>query len=660
MKKDLKKIIAKQLEFLSKKQQKDGSFLNVVSTDKNFKKNFRENHAIFSSCLILSCLNTLESSLLGDRTRKKIVAFLLAQKSPSWTFNYWNRKKTEFKAVHYPDDLDDTFCALSALCGFSPKIITEEALVKSITVLTAMEKKAGGPYCTWIVAPGADKAWFDIDLAVNSNVAFFLSLEGIELENINRLVEESEKAGRVISPYYASTYSVHYFISRFYRGEKVENFRRNLFAKRGKNHAWNDNVLDTALAVSALLNFGCRTDEVIESIKYLLAKKALWQKSYPFVVEAIEKKQVNFSGSPALSVAFILEALNKYQKKLDESRKIGVENESKADDRVLQNHQSVIQKTEKLFSATSVEMKDRLRAWTKMLTGDGKGTQITLLAHQFEKTLQKKRKKISKEVLLDLGVANLLGWIAYSIYDNFLDGEGKKDELSLANMCLRKLSLIFAKVSPKSDFPELFRKTMDELEEANFWEVANCRAKIKKKDFHLPEKLPDFDDYSVLAQKSMGHALGPIAVLFLSGMQKNSFEMKKLILFFQRYIIAKQLNDDAHDWEVDLKNGQISPVVLRLIEKWRNKKASRKIISLEKDLRLLQNLFYHEVLLEVCADILKNVSLAKKAIAKVSYFEDKTFFFDLLAKEEASAKKAIAEQREAKSFLKVIQKIEKA
>jgi len=97
---------------------------------------------------VLSCLSALEETPKVKTIKQKAAKFLLSQKSKHWSFNYWVRNSQEAKKLPYPDDLDDTFCALSALFQYDPNLINGSAMAKIITLLTAMEKKEGGPYRT--------------------------------------------------------------------------------------------------------------------------------------------------------------------------------------------------------------------------------------------------------------------------------------------------------------------------------------------------------------------------------------------------------------------------------------------------------------------------------------------------------------------------------
>src|SRR5216684_1891580 len=124
-------IINQGLSFLQKQQLPNGSFLSL-SSNTDFK-NAIKYQTIFSTALILSCLSSLKNSRASGPT-DLATKFLLTQKSTNWSFNYWSQESKEHKLLPYPDDLDDTFCALAALYQYNPGLINGEVLAKVVSI----------------------------------------------------------------------------------------------------------------------------------------------------------------------------------------------------------------------------------------------------------------------------------------------------------------------------------------------------------------------------------------------------------------------------------------------------------------------------------------------------------------------------------------------
>jgi hypothetical protein len=312
----------------------------------------------------------------------------------------------------------------------------------------------------------------------------------------------------------------------------------------------------------------------------------------------------------------------------------------------------IIRLTDKRFSDFDSEMAEKFSAIKKkILKGDG-AKRITLLPHYFYKSLRA-GKSIDEKVIVDLCAAGLYGLAAYTIYDDFLDGEGNPKFLSLANVCLRELTSIYGDIFSKDKkFQGFFRSTMDRIDAANAWETNNCRARISGSQMMIPERLPDYGNMEKLADNSIGYVLGPTAVLYLNTGNMESSEIKNLMAFFENYIIARQLNDDAHDWENDLRNGQLSPVAVLVLEKYLKRHKNMKELNLKKETKELQRIFWHGVIREICNKAIQHIKKARKNLGTIADVKDKSIFETMLASVEKSAREALTEQKEMLDFLK--------
>jgi len=653
IKNPIQETIEKGIEFLSKEQQEDGGFLSLSSPE---IQNFNESkiyRSPFPASLILSCLNALEKTPELEKLKRKAADFLLAQKSEHWSWNYWTRGSEESKQKPYPDDLDVTFCALSALAKHNPKIIAGKALAKITMLLTAVEAQEGGPYRTWLVPPNAPDVWRDIDLAVNSNIAYFLSLQDVELENINSLIEKAIDEKNYSSPYYPSLYPIIYFISRFYKGAKQQKIAGFLLSLQKSDGSWG-NSLNSALAVSALLNLGVPTGKLEKSIEHIIIEGSgqnNWG-AYAFCIDPAIEGEKYYAGSGALTTAFCLEALGKYLTKINQPATVS-NRATETDIKQEKIYQKIIKIAEQRFSDFEDELKKPALNMLSRIIEKDKDKQVVLLPYFFKSALGKKGKKINEQTVMELGLANLFGWTAYTIYDDFLDEEGDPRLLSLANICLRELTMIFKSVLPKNKkFQDFWQKTLDAIDAANAWETTSCRLKANQSNFIIPSPLPDFGDYSKLAERSIGHSLGPAAILFSLGLKEDSLEIKNLSAFFCHYIIARQLNDDAHDWEDDLKKGQASAAVSLTIKKWQEKHPAKKEIDIKGDLLELQQIFWHEVIVEMCHEIKKRIGLARECLEKNAIIQKPSKFLEILEPIEGSADQALQEQKETVEFLR--------
>jgi prenyltransferase beta subunit len=174
------------LQYIANNQLKNGGFNSWSSSESDFKSH-KLYKTTFIASTILGCLSGFKNSN-AKSIRERLFQYLLTQKTDNWSFNYWDNTSKQYATHPYPDDLDDTFCALAALHQHDEHVLSPDALALITHLLIACEKEVGGPYKTWLVSDSAPHVWQDIDLAVKANIAHFLSLKNIKLKNLNRFI----------------------------------------------------------------------------------------------------------------------------------------------------------------------------------------------------------------------------------------------------------------------------------------------------------------------------------------------------------------------------------------------------------------------------------------------------------------------------------------
>jgi hypothetical protein len=633
---------------LASLQEADGSFPSL-STDNSPMKGGRTVQTTFFTSLILLALSDIPASGAVIACKQKAARFLLSQKSEHMSWNYWARDSKDAKRFPYPDDLDDTFCALAALYKYDKSLIDGSVLAKVVTLLTATEQQEGGPYYTWLVEPSAPSVWKDTDLAVNANVAYFLSLIDVHLPKVQVFLEQQIQKEKLHSPYYASVYPIIYFISRFYKGQKKQTLQKVLLSLRDKNGVW-ENSLNTALAVSALIRLDYPSKYLFQSIAYLLKSqsKGIWE-AYPFVSERVKKDYTEFGGSGALTTALCIESLDLYKKAA--YRKIKRINTNILDKEHM--YEEIMQQVGKRYASLDIRLQEKAKELIHILIQKDASKQIPMLPYYFASYLpEKAQKKLSSDLLVKLGAANVFGWIAYTIFDDFYDEDvNERHILSLATVSLREVTNIFTTILPKeSQFQTHFTRIMDGIDNANAWEVTHCRFDPRKTPLNKLT-IPNYGDYTFIAEKSFGHCLGPVVMMHALGYKDESMEMKQLIAFFTHFLTAKQLNDDAHDWEKDLRRGQLNPVSALLIKQWKAKHRNKSNRSIDAILPKLQEHFWTNTIVDICDIINDQTEQAREAIGALKIIKDKSLADTLLKPIEKATEKALVERKKMLEFL---------
>jgi hypothetical protein len=637
-------------EFLKNTQDESGGFWGLSSSKETDFSDANEHKVTFPASLILACLANCPNDIKLQDIKSKATNFLISQKSPNWSFNYYENSTPQAKQNAFPDDLDDTFCALAGIHLTNSNLLDGEAFAKISLILTAFEVDEGGPYKTWIVPEEAPDVWKDVDLAVNCNIAYFLKSQDITLPNVVDLIEAAITAKDISSPYYSDQFPIYYFIARAYDGHLQPQLCDLILDNQLENGSFG-NPLQTAFALTALLRSGQAPEGLKSTYEWLcnLSDNNI-AKPYSFGIDPAVDGQTYYAGSSAITVAYYLEALSLFDKLSNSSI-----NETPTTDSFQSldiYKQSINTAKQKAQVAGPTLGKQMELALQKILARDKDG-QIVLMPYLFNKCLGDNNLDDSNPMLADLCLANLYGWIAYTIYDDFLDDEGKPLLLSLANFCLRETTVIFTNIEKRHpEFKYIWTTIMNNLDEANTKEIQNYRLKIQNSEFEIPDPLPDTEKDEMRYNRSMGHALGPIAILCALGQKIPDPEIQNTLTFFRSYIATRQLNDDAHDWEDDLKLGHMNETVIDLLREWQKHNA-RTTINLETDILELQRLFWMNVIQDTCDKANQHIQDTKIALDNLKCIDNKDLLNNLLKAIQASTDKAKKEQTDMLAFLDV-------
>ena len=602
------------IEVIIAAQQADGGFISYSSADPQDFSAAVPYRTTFATSLILGALPA-DPRLDGVTAAGS--AFLTAEASEHGSYNYWAACEPERAVRPYPDDLDDTACALIAL----NQACTPESLAQLVRLLTAVEVEPGGPYRTWLVDAEASAVWQDIDAAVNGNIAFCLSRQGIVLPKLQAFLAEAPLA----SPYYPSPLHVCYLLARSCPSDRLKN--TILDARHGAD--WGS-PLANAMAVTSLLRLGYAKHR-------LAAAYATLSGTYPAEAFCIDPShgQPVYAGSSALTAAFCLEAMAAYEKP-EPPKVLGKKDPVR---------QKALLLVEQRIGGHADSLRPTLNAMYKSALKTDSRTPIASLPAQFSRLLSR---QAPTALLAQLGAATLWGWMAYTAYDDLLDGDGAVENIPAANCCLREMLRLFSGSLPKQRqaVDQLLTHLLDQLEAANGWEMSATRF-LPNPGITLSQMpRPDYADLHMLADRSIGHALGPLILLQDASFTTESPEFQATVAFFRHFLIARQLNDDAHDWADDLLKGQVSSVAASLLPLWKGDDC-----RLDEALPELKRLFWEDHAPAVCARILSQTAAARQALVDNLALNNPKPLTDLLNPIEASANKALAERENTLRFI---------
>lgn len=262
----------------------------------------------------------------------------------------------------------------------------------------------------------------------------------------------------------------------------------------------------------------------------------------------------------------------------------------------------------------------------------------------FSQLLSPKNQKKIKKILPPLQTAQLFLWRALNIYDDFLDGEGKRSELPLANRYFRRYLEIHYQLDLSSDYYKLFDRVISNLESANIKEVLAPKLKIKNGLIIIPKNLPGQKNLAYLSAKSLALTFGPLALLSSLGYKTSGKKMKASLDFFKYALAAKQLADDSYDWLEDLANGFITAANTPILRAAKNKKIK---LNLKKRPEIAQLLFAEKASPIIIRELERLCRAARREMKKINAENDNILLTKIIAPLEKSC-------QEVKNFKKLI------
>jgi hypothetical protein len=595
--------IRKAVAFLQSHQQSDGSFLSYSSPQPYAFTNTLTYKTTLANSAILYCLSSAKIPQTQSISNK-LVDYLATQAGPRGTYNYWDTTSPEYTNLPYPDDLDDTFYALSSLSAFSAHRIHGAALAQATVALLLSETRPGGPYKTWLT-DDTRPAWNDVDVVVNANIKHFMDMHAISHPGLQQYLSEVIATNRFHSPYYPSQFHVLYFVSR---AAEPANFELICsFAERLAKVNPPRSALERALLIHTFISVGR-----YEKCAIYLSRLTTEQQndgSWPASALCVDPKRrgyKHFNGGSSITTAFAISALSAK----NSLPPPGISASSGVSLHIKAAHEIARSQIKTLEETVQKPLLEQLQYCIQGSNAEEILVSVVLFDHSLPTS-----QRLPKDTLYALGVANLFGWVAYTIYDNLIDDEGEIGLLPIANIAQRRALIGFSKINNQDQqFQEYVEHTFNRIDNANAWELKYCRAHISEGKI-LVDELPDFGDRIRLAEKSIGHALPLLGVAVLRGSKVHSDQFHHLEEAISHYLIARQLHDDIHDWQEDLVHGHISFVIATLL-RHQSISGLHDIVALTTQ---LQQPYWRQVVPMLCGVVEEHLSQAQKKLADSDY-----------------------------------------
>ena len=196
------------------------------------------------------------------------------------------------------------------------------------------------------------------------------------------------------------------------------------------------------------------------------------------------------------------------------------------------------------------------------------------------------------------------------------------------------------------------------MDDSNAWEQNHCRIAINNampKDSTALQALPSFGDYQILADRSIGHAMGPLAELLYAGYAPSSKEYKNAEFFLRYYLIARQLHDDAHDWAKDLLHGRVNSIGVLVLQRFQKKHSNDRgdgsMAPATDIIPELRKIFWEEIIDDAVRMIDAHIAAARRARERSAILTDTDFMESALRTLASGARRAVKERDKALIFL---------
>lgn len=601
----------------------------------------------FFTGLILHALSTVPVRYgLVSRIQERACNFLLSQQSEQYSFNYWQRESDMAREFPYPDDLDDTFSIQSAISRVRPELCNAAALAHFTRLLVATEACPGGPYRTWLSQKSLTPPEELLpDIAVNANVGYFLKLQGLHVEPLLSYLHSQIESSAFASRYYPSVWPVLYFLARSISRTSYTAFAYCI-AKESRILDASPDLLFSALRLLVLISIDAPPEFIRSARTSVVSLAEQGWASSPFCFDPVISGSQYAAYSEALTRALVLESLWSAQEVSNpypSVSSIGIGNALSTSGFHTAVHAAVVKHVQSLPK----EISERALEAHAVLMRKDAGHQIASLPTWFAREEVKMQSSLG-EAAIRLGMASVFGWIAYTIYDSIMDTAKGAVLLPVANTLLLELSYIYGDLLKSApEVLKLFKTVMARMEAGNLWELSHTRIQVENGVCTLPEQGVSFLPMQP-AEKSIGHALAPLTFSFIQSRKAGTFDAAGILRFFEHYLTARQLNDDAHDWFEDTLCGHLTMANSMVLQG-----CSRNgYVDLIGQKLAMQRYFWNIVLPHIAGTINYHITQARAALHALHLPESPRIEANLLDPLEQSARTALADSANAALFLK--------
>jgi hypothetical protein len=330
--------VERGLEFLRRSQLPSGEFKVFMSTDDSLEKDCVVDSSPFPTALIAYSLGFADPANAGAMMEKTLQFFLAEMEGPG-LWRYWMKQHQYHSTI--PPDLDDIACVSYVLRRH------RVSFPDNVELLLANRNRQGLFY-TWMTPrwpmPAVPSYWGvvlrqwlnpvklyyfwklnesepgDVDCVVNANVLFYVGEGRATRAVVDYLIDILRRGAEgCCDKWHLNRFMFQYVVSRnFHAGisalaEVRDEAVTRIVAAAKPDGSVGDGVLDTALAVCALLYWKSSPPELERAVRFLLGEQradGAWPRAVLYY--GGPKKYYGW-GSEELTTGFCLEALLRHR-----------------------------------------------------------------------------------------------------------------------------------------------------------------------------------------------------------------------------------------------------------------------------------------------------------------------------------------------------------
>lgn len=333
--------INRGVDYLSQHQYPNGEFCCYIAADEPMLNWCLTDSTVFATMVVASCLLPLSENVTVKPMLTKATDYLYCQMHDGGVWPVFSNRHPWHKIVPYDADslafatafMQDRGIQHPAQSNkplllanrtrrglFYTWFILHLRLHTNRTLWRICVRELKKPITSFLFWRANECTRGDVDLGINANVLYYLGEIPETLPVISELIRMiNEGREGDCDKWYRNPFTIYYLISRAYnRGVKklqpvVAPIIDRIIATASTEGQLGKSILDTAIGVTTLINFGFKSNVLHQAVSFLVKKQEPHGEWPRWLLYYGGPKLLQGWGSEELTTAFCLEAIARYR-----------------------------------------------------------------------------------------------------------------------------------------------------------------------------------------------------------------------------------------------------------------------------------------------------------------------------------------------------------